>query len=185
MGRASRSVRVLHLTEVACELFELAPQLVDLAALIDDDLVQLGKRLLCMHQDTFDVGQALVGGLGQVNPLVSISAGSKFSILKFQKKLPGLQTSRPANVSRPSLQQCGRGDEPLDVFASFLSQFDQLDDCPRGQIPHRCKSILGLHSFLRYDVHLRPERIAQDIDDLIETPLESVASGLAFGGRLV
>ena len=82
LGRPSRSVRVLHLTEVACELFELATQLIDLAALVDDHLVQLGKRLLCMHQDAFDVGQALVGGLGQVNPLVSISAGSKFSILK-------------------------------------------------------------------------------------------------------
>jgi hypothetical protein len=35
-------------------------------------LIQVGKRLLCMHQDAFDVGQALVGGLGQVNPLVLI-----------------------------------------------------------------------------------------------------------------
>jgi hypothetical protein len=45
-------------------------------------LIQFGKRLLCMHQDAFDVGQALFGRLGQVNPLVAISAGSKFSIFK-------------------------------------------------------------------------------------------------------
>lgn len=82
LGRPSRSVRILHLTEVACELFELPPQLIDLAALIDDHLIQVGKRLLCMHQDAFDVGQALVGRLGQVNPLVSISAGSKFANLE-------------------------------------------------------------------------------------------------------
>lgn len=72
LGRSSRTIRVLHLTEVACELFELASQLVDLTALIDDDLIQVGERLLCMHQDAFDVGQALVGGLGQVNPLVLV-----------------------------------------------------------------------------------------------------------------
>jgi hypothetical protein len=35
-------------------------------------LIQVGKRLLCMHQDAFDVGQSLVGGLGQVNPLVLV-----------------------------------------------------------------------------------------------------------------
>lgn len=82
LGRPSRPVRVLHLTEVACELLELASELIDLTALIDDHLIQVGDRLLCMHQDAFDVGQALVNGLGQVNPLVSISAGSTFSILK-------------------------------------------------------------------------------------------------------
>jgi hypothetical protein len=35
-----------------------------------------------MHQDAFDVGQALFGRLGQANPLVAISAGWKHSIFK-------------------------------------------------------------------------------------------------------
>lgn len=82
LGRPRRTVRVLHLTEVACKLFELASQLIDLTALIDDHLIQFGKRLLCMHQDAFDVGQALFGRLGQANPLVAISAGWKHSIFK-------------------------------------------------------------------------------------------------------
>ena len=82
LGRPRRTVGVLHLTEVACKLFELTSQLIDLTALIDDHLIQVGNRLLCMHQDAFDVGQALLGRLGQVNPLVAISAGCKHSIFK-------------------------------------------------------------------------------------------------------